>query len=44
MGIRLLDGRDFAGRDLGPNASAVVVNEAFARRFFPGQSVLGKRF
>jgi len=44
MGIRLLDGRDLAGRDLGPNASAVVVNEAFARRFFPGQSVLGKQF
>jgi predicted permease len=44
MGIRLLDGRDFSRRDLGPNASAVVVNEAFARRFFPGQSVLGKQF
>jgi predicted permease len=44
MGIRLLDGRDFAERDLGPNASAVVVNEAFARSFFPGQSVVGKQF
>src|ERR1043166_872966 len=44
MGIRLLNGRDFDGRDLGPDASAVVVNEAFARRFFPGQSVLGKQF
>ncbi len=44
MGIRLLDGRDFAGRDLGPSASAVVVNEAFTRRFFPGQSVIGKQF
>jgi putative ABC transport system permease protein len=44
MGIRLLDGRDLAGRDWDPQASAVVVNEAFARRFFPGQSVLGKQF
>jgi len=44
MGIRMLDGRDFTGRDSGPNASAVVVNEAFARRFFPGQSVVGKQF
>ena len=44
MGIRLLEGRDFARRDLGPNASAVVVNEAFARSFFPGQSVVGKQF
>ena len=44
MGIRLLEGRDLARRDLGPNASAVVVNEAFARSFFPGQSVVGKQF
>jgi predicted permease len=44
IGIRLLDGRDFATRDLDPKASAVVVNEAFARRFFPGQSVVGKQF
>ena len=44
MGIRLLEGRDFARHDLGPNASAVVVNEAFARSFFPGQSVVGKQF
>jgi len=44
MGIRLLEGRGFARRDLGPNSSAVVVNEAFARSFFPGQSVVGKQF
>lgn len=44
MGIRTLDGRDFTLRDVVPKASAVVVNEAFARRFFPGQSVLGKQF
>src|SRR2546429_6759810 len=45
MGIRLLEGRDFARHDLGPNnASAVVVNEAFARSFFPGQSVIVKQF
>jgi predicted permease len=44
IGIRLLDGRDFAWRDLGPNASASVVNEAFARRFFPDQSVIGRQF
>jgi predicted permease len=44
MGIRMLDGRDFTSRDSGPSASVVVVNEAFARRFFPGQSVVGKQF
>jgi predicted permease len=44
MGIRMLDGRDFTGRDSGPSASAVVVNEAFGRRFFPGQSLVGRQF
>jgi predicted permease len=44
MGIRLLDGRDLVTRDLDPKASAVLVNEAFTRRFFPGESVLGKQF
>jgi predicted permease len=44
VGIRLLDGRDFAERDMDPKASGVLVNQAFARRFFPGQSILGKQF
>jgi predicted permease len=44
MGIRLLDGRDLAPRDLDPKAPTVVVNQEFARRFFPGQNVLGKQF
>jgi putative ABC transport system permease protein len=44
IGIRFLDGRDFAGRDLGPHSSAAVVNEAFARRFFPGESAIGRQF
>jgi predicted permease len=45
MRIRLLDGRDFAWRNGQPeSASAVIVNESFARRYFPGESPLGKRF
>ncbi len=45
MRIRLLDGRDFEPRDAQPESpSAVIVNESFARRFFPGETPLGKRF
>jgi predicted permease len=44
MGIRLLDGRDFDWRDSQPESSAVIINESFARRYFPGEFPLGKRF
>jgi hypothetical protein len=44
MKIRLLQGRDFEPRDLAPTAASVLVNEAFARHYFPGESALGKRF
>lgn len=45
MRIRLLDGRDLEWRDMQPEGpSAVIVNESFARRYFPGESPLGKRF
>jgi predicted permease len=35
-------GREFNDRDTAASPRAVVVNEAFARRFFQGQSPLGK--
>src|SRR5439155_858828 len=44
IGIPLLAGRDIALREWEPKSSAVVVNEAFARRFFPGENPIGKRF
>jgi hypothetical protein len=44
MHIRLVDGRDFDWRDVLPESSAVIVNESFARRYYPGESPLGKRF
>jgi predicted permease len=45
MRIRLLAGRDFGPRDAQPDRpSAVVVNESFVRRYFPGETPLGKRF
>ena len=45
MRIRLVGGRDFEWRDGQEGSpSAVIVNESFARRNFPGESPLGKRF
>jgi predicted permease len=45
LGIRLVEGRDFEWRDARPPLrSAVIVNQSFARRYFPGESALGKRF
>jgi hypothetical protein len=45
MRIRLLEGRDFTWRDVQLQGdSPVIVNESFVRRYFPGESALGKRF
>lgn len=43
MGIPLLSGRDFTEGDDAGGAAVLMVNEAFARRFFPGEEVIGKR-
>src|SRR5262249_52683529 len=45
MRMRLLEGRDFEWSDWQPaSPSAAIVNESFARRYFPGESALGRRF
>jgi predicted permease len=45
MRISLVAGRDFEWRDARPELpSAVIVNESFARRYFPAQPALGQRF
>jgi putative ABC transport system permease protein len=44
MSTRLLRGRDFDERDDEQAPPVAIVNEAFARRFWPGQDPLGKRF
>ncbi|HEX8140258.1 MAG TPA: ABC transporter permease [Pyrinomonadaceae bacterium] len=44
MSTRLLRGRDFDERDDEKSPQVAIVNEAFARRFWPGQDPLGKRF
>ncbi|MEK6321126.1 MAG: ABC transporter permease [Acidobacteriota bacterium] len=43
LGIPLLRGRDFAAQDKDGAPLVVVVNEAFARRYFDNQEPLGKR-
>jgi predicted permease len=45
MRIRHVAGRDFEWRDGRPaQPSAVIVNESFARRYYPSQSPIGQRF
>jgi len=43
VGVRLLAGRDVDERDRMGAPGAVVVNEAFARRHFPGADPIGRR-
>jgi putative ABC transport system permease protein len=43
LGIPLTAGRDFEARDDAAHPTVVVVNETLARRFWPGQSPLGRR-
>lgn len=43
LGIRLVAGRDFDERDTAGRPTVVVVNEALAREFWPGDSPLGRR-
>jgi putative ABC transport system permease protein len=44
MGIRTIEGRTFEPMDMADKAmKVVVINQAMARRFWPGQSALGKR-
>ena len=42
--IPLLAGRTLQRIDMSPNADAVVVDEVFARRYFPNESALGRPF
>jgi len=41
--IPVLEGRDFTDRDDMKSLQAIIVNQAFAKRFFPGEEVLGKK-
>ena len=43
FGARLLAGRDFRASDVAGSAAVAIVNDDFTRRFFHGQSPLGRR-
>ncbi len=44
MGVPLLEGRDFTERDTPDTPLVAIVNETMARSYWPGESVIGKRF
>jgi putative ABC transport system permease protein len=44
LGIPLVLGRDFDARDRAQGTAVAIVNETLARRFWPGENPLGKRF
>src|SRR5215467_11742434 len=44
LGVRLVQGRDFTKLDNAAAPLVAIVNEAFAKKMFPGQDPLGKTF
>ena len=44
LGLKLLEGRFFEEADLAPGRRVFVVDQSFARKFFPNGSALGGRF
>ena len=43
LGIPVIAGREFDARDAAASAPVLLVNEEFARRYFPNESPLGKQ-
>jgi macrolide transport system ATP-binding/permease protein len=44
IGLPIVSGRGFRSTDAADAPRVAVVNEAFARRYFPGQDPIGRRF
>ena len=46
LGIPVVAGRDFTVQDIGPGRldTYAVINESFARQYFPGRNPIGQRF
>jgi putative ABC transport system permease protein len=43
MGIPILKGRDFEQRDEHKSTPVIIVNQSFAKQYFPGEDPIGKR-
>lgn len=43
MGMPLIEGRTFTDHDDAEAPQVIIINEAFAREFWPGESALGRR-
>ncbi|HSE67518.1 MAG TPA: ADOP family duplicated permease, partial [Gemmatimonadales bacterium] len=43
LGIRLVEGRSFLGEDARETTPVAIISEATARRYWPGESAVGKR-
>ena len=43
LGVSILKGRDFTERDNKDGPPVIIVNQAFARKFFPNEDPIGKR-
>ena len=43
LGLRVLEGRSFDARDTPESAPVVLVSAAWAKRYFPGESAVGKK-
>ena len=43
MQVPVLEGRDFSDRDDVKAPQVMIVNRAFAEKYFPGENVIGKK-
>jgi putative ABC transport system permease protein len=43
LNVKIVRGRDFEARDGRPGAEAVIVNQRFAREYWPSENPIGKR-
>ncbi|WP_194868908.1 ABC transporter permease [Pseudoalteromonas sp. PPB1] len=43
IGVKLVEGRYFDSSDIGYNKSTAIVTESFSKRYFNGESAIGKR-
>jgi predicted permease len=43
MGVPMIQGREFTEQDTGTSTPVAIINETFAKRYYPNQNPIGKR-